>query len=435
MNTEDLAQGVERQRCARQLLTRPLLTVEAAPEELALVQAHADWLTGRFWALLEYRLDIARDHARLVKAGPPRSPAELRRASGLPFSPRAYAYLTLAIAVLHDAPSRLQLGHLLAEVRGAAAEAGLSRDPMERRAERGACAAALLRLRSWQAFTGPSGPLADVAFAAPLAEEHPEIAKEPGAEAQYSETQYSETQYTVNHAIVRALVTHPPGAQHSVSQLLWGAEPAAAAGSAQPERAEGRAVLRRLVEHAIVYRDELPEPQRLWLGRHQQRVAAALTDFLGGTVEIRAEGVALLVPDTGVAAQGAAGTGGWPQPDVACGPPLFPSSTQVDRMARGLLARLVARMRPAAFPTTEVVVSADVFDAELQALREETCIPSAVVSDTELAARLCEVGLLAQGGAGAQQHTESAWRLLAGAARYAWTMERDGVRQEAEDGR
>ena len=54
---------------------------------------------------------------------------------------------------------------------------------------------------------------------------------------------------------------------------------------------------RRLVETPVVYRDDLDDEDRAWMAQYQRREETVLGDFLGATLEIRAEGIALFHPE------------------------------------------------------------------------------------------------------------------------------------------
>src|SRR5690606_37927626 len=161
---EDIALTIERQAAARRLLADPLITAHSHPEDFALVQAHSDWLVRRFQRVLGYELVVADDHARLVKTGLVRTvTTPLLRASGAPFTPRAYTYLTLTLAALAEAAPHTTVAALAAGVRDAARDAGLALDPEARLGERRAFVAGLTRLVGWGALTETDGSLADYA--------------------------------------------------------------------------------------------------------------------------------------------------------------------------------------------------------------------------------------------------------------------------------
>src|SRR4051794_270863 len=108
----DIALATERRRAVRALLARPLLLTEHS--EFPLVRRHAEWLKSWFGNSLGSRLVVEASFARLFKAGlEPGRGRPLLRPTG-PFTPRMYAYLTLAIAVLLAGPEQVLLSGLVA---------------------------------------------------------------------------------------------------------------------------------------------------------------------------------------------------------------------------------------------------------------------------------------------------------------------------------
>src|SRR5215475_7960960 len=136
-------------RCARVLLRRPLLRVGGADGDLLpLVYRHRAALADLFTQTLGYRLVVQRQFARLYKAIPG---TDLPRAeAGL--SPAGYAYLALTVAALSGAGRQVLLSRLVADVRAAAAEAGIETN--DDVADRRALAAALRHLLG-QLVVGP----------------------------------------------------------------------------------------------------------------------------------------------------------------------------------------------------------------------------------------------------------------------------------------
>lgn len=107
--------------CARTLLRRPLLHADGPEGELLpAVYAHREVLRRLFTVYLGYSLRAERRFARLYKTldGTPG-----RGMRG--FTPRGYMYLALALAALVDAGRQILLSQLAADIRGAAAEAGI----------------------------------------------------------------------------------------------------------------------------------------------------------------------------------------------------------------------------------------------------------------------------------------------------------------------
>lgn len=378
---DDIALIVERQAAARRLLATPLVTRDTHPEEFPLIHAHADWLTRRFRALLGYELAVTADHARLTKTGllePVVWP--LRRDSGARFTPRAYAYLALALAALAELANPVSLREMIDGVRLAARDAGLDLDPTDRRAERRPFVAAVNRLREWGAVR-EHGTAAD------------------GTLAEYAKSGVGDARFHVNHEIIRRLLARPPRSEAGAEEFLS----AAREGAGSADGAElALAVLRRLAETAVVYREHLPEAQAVWLRHHQWRAVAELGQFLGCDAEVRAEGVALVTR----------GTAAFPPPDAT------------GQAALTLLTRLVAALRPQRTPATGVAIPPDVLDTELRAITQEPVpgdptdrarMEGPAPTAEDVLRLLTDHGMLARSTG---SDAEAEWTLLAAASRY-----------------
>lgn len=390
---EDIALTIERQAAARRLLADPLITARSHPEDFALVHAHSDWLIRRFQRVLGYGLTVADNHARLVKTGLVDAVATpLRRASGAPFTPRAYTYLTLTLAALTDTAEQTTAAELATGVRAAAVEAGLDLDPESRLGERRAFTAGLTRLAFWGALTETRGRLAD-----------------------YAADGDHEVGLDVDHAVAARVLARAPHAT---------ADPAAFIATAQGDAADptdraAELTLRRLLaETTVVYRAELDSVHRDRLASHQWRAAAELAELLGCDTEIRAEGVALVMPS-----DPAADARGVDQPAA------FPTTGPVGRAALTLLARLATALAPPPF-SHAVPIPADLLRTELAAAVDDGAtrrwastaishIPDpADLSDRTL--RLLQDSRLLDRAPdeGPDRAPTDGWRLLAAAARY-----------------
>ncbi|MDH6114888.1 uncharacterized protein (TIGR02678 family) [Kitasatospora sp. MAP12-15] len=299
-SSHDVALAAERRSAARLLLRHPLVTADGPhADAFPLVRRHADWLAQRFQQVLGYRLLVEATYARLFKAGlGPGSGHRMERSTGTPFTPRTYAYLALALSVLVTAPEQVLLSQLVADVRAAAVDAGLSIEDSGRPVEKRTLAAALRRLVDWGALTETDGSVGSVAA-------------EAGGEALL----------TVNREIARSIVAGP------LTQSTDGAD--LVLRSADPGFGGPRTyVRRRLVETPVVYLDELTEAERDWLRTRQRREAEAFSELLGLEAEIRAEGVAMIDPDDELTDLRLPGTG------------------TVAQAALLLVDRLVRRLRP-----------------------------------------------------------------------------------------
>ena len=373
IHSEDTALIGERQAAARALMARPLLTERTHPAELSLVRSHAEWLTQRFHRVLGYRLTVAEDHARLVKRGPG-APAPLTRPTGAPFTPRTHTYLALTLAVLVEDTGPLGVRELADRVREAAYEAGVDADPARGLGERRAFCAALEFLAGLGALTEEEGRIAD-----------------------HRADALADARLVPHTRVVRAVAAHPPRAADDPDSFL------AAASVVDPDGDnQGEIALRRLLaETAVVLREDLPDRQRDRLAAHQWRAAAARGNLLGCDVEVRAEGVALVLPDE---ADG------------------FPSDDPVGQAALALVRHLSGRLHPGR-PVTSVVVPDRELDAALavfcgadapeRAEWSRTAGPEVPDPDRM---RALVLDLLT--GLGLLRGAPGAWSLAAAAARY-----------------
>ncbi|MFF5568188.1 TIGR02678 family protein [Streptomyces sp. NPDC012623] len=299
-SAHDVALAAERRSAGRLLLAHPLVTADGPYAELfPLIRRHADWLTGRFQQVLGYRLLVDTSYARLFKAGlGPGSGHRLERSTGTPFTPRTYACLALALSVLVTAPEQLLLSRLVADVKAAAADAGVELEGTGRAAEKRTLAAALRRLVDWGVLTETEGTVGAVAL-------------EGGGEALI----------TVDREIARAIVAGPLNRSRDGADLVRRA--------ADPGFGGPRTYVRRmLVETPVVYLDELTDAERDWLRTRQRREAQAFSELLGLEAEIRGEGVALVDPEEELTDLRLPGTG------------------TVAQAALLLVERLVERTRP-----------------------------------------------------------------------------------------
>ncbi|WP_107491214.1 TIGR02678 family protein [Thermobifida fusca] len=387
---EDIALTIERQAAARRLLADPLITVHSHPEDFALVQAHSDWLVRQFRRVLGYELLIADDHARLVKTGLVHTvTTPLLRDSGAPFTPRAYTYMALTLAALPDAGPRTTVAELAAGVRAAAEEAGLALDPEARLGERRAFVAGLTRLVGWGVLTETGGRLAD-----------------------YARDGTCEVALAVNHGIAAHLLAHIP---HTATPEEF-VNLVQRDSVSSDEKAAELTLRRLLAETPVVYREELSTVHRVQLARHQWRAAAELADLLGCDLEIRAEGVALIMPAEAM-----------DDPRAAVHPTTFPGKGLVSYSALVLLSRLVTMLAPPPF-SHGIPIPAELLDTELAAVVDNVhqwshTAHSHVPDPDDLAERILTLlhdsRLLDRVTTDdAPQRLTEGWRLLAAAARY-----------------
>ncbi|RNL83776.1 TIGR02678 family protein [Halostreptopolyspora alba] len=386
-SNEDVALAGERQAAARRLLADPIVTARTHPDDFAVVRSHSEWLIQQFDRVLGYELTVADEHARLTKTGLVRSVTRpLRRTGGASATPRVYSYLALCLAALVDSGPTLAVSRLASDVRDAASEAGLGLDPTSRMSERRAFVAALRHLTDLGAVSAHG--------------DSPEVA---------ATEDFGGAALWVHTDVVRHVVAHPPHASSDPHEFLESMETDDPHGDAAAEVA-----LRRLIaETAVVYRHDLSERQRDRLGRHQWRAVAELGELLGCDAEIRAEGVALVMPD-----------------DVENERlTTFPSSDPVGQAALLLLERLIAGLPAEDVPAAAVPVPAEVVESEITALLDpaspfqlrwaRTAFSHAPEPD-DFAVRILE--LLRDAGLVRRSDTAESrfegWSVLAASARY-----------------
>ncbi|NGO67297.1 TIGR02678 family protein [Streptomyces boncukensis] len=265
----DVQLAAERQAAARLLLAHPLVTAKGQHADVfPLVRRHAEWLTQRFQRVLGYQLLVESAYARLFKAGlGHRSGHRLVRSTGTPFTPRTYACLALALSVLVTAPEQMLLSRLVADLKAAAADAGVELEGTGRQAEKRTLAAALTQLVEWGALVEIEGSVSAV-----------------------THEDSGEALLTVDREITRALVAGPLTQSRDGAEFIRrGADP----GFGGPRTY----VRRMLVETPAVYLDELTDSERDWLRTRQRRESQAFSDLLGLEAEIRAEGIMLVDPE------------------------------------------------------------------------------------------------------------------------------------------
>ncbi|MGH9148935.1 MAG: TIGR02678 family protein, partial [Acidimicrobiales bacterium] len=231
------------------------------------VRRHRDELAREVRQVLGYRLVVEPGFARLYKAGlGPHRGRPLRRASGAPFSPRAYAYLSLCCAVLLTSRQQVLLSALVESVRNAAAEAGIELGD-DSHADRLAFVAALRQLVAWRVLVEDDGSVAA-------------LCDDAGAEALLY----------VNRQLVRHLLAVPLREVESPAELVrLAAEPGAGAGPRHRVR-------RLLAEEPAVLAGDVDDESWAWLRQSQRREARAFAELFGLELEIRAEGVAAIDP-------------------------------------------------------------------------------------------------------------------------------------------
>ena len=298
---EDTQDAHERRLAARALLRRPLMPVgHGHDDDLRLIRRHRIALTRFFSESLGYRLTVDPSGARLFKTGLGRDGSRplLRGRAAVPFTPRAYAMLTLTIAALTRTKSQLLVDELVAGVRSTAVEAGIDVD-LDAIGDRRALHAALMALVRFGALSERDGDL-----------EH------------WAEER-TQSLLDVHRDILGLLVAAPLSTLDTVEDLLAPAKVSSAAGGARI------ATRRRLVESPVLTTADLEPDHAEWWARNRNREREWYLDQLGLSVELRAEGALALHPDEELS-------------DID-----FPGRGRTSHLALLLLEAIVDELRPA----------------------------------------------------------------------------------------
>lgn len=268
---EDPYAAAERRQAARALLRQPLLTADGQAEGFRLVRRHRDELTRLFADGLGYRLVVEPATARLFKTGLGRDGTRaLRRRtskSDSPFTPRAYALLCLTVAALTRCKDQLLIDELVAQVRSAAADAGLDVD--------------LDAITDRRAFLAAIKALIDLGV----------LRERDGDLDRWAEDRQAQSLLDVSRERLRLLLAAPLSSATSPDELLDRAALPSAAGGARV------AVRRRLVESPIVSVSDLTDEQAEWWGKNRNREREWFHERFGVDVELRSEGALAVDPD------------------------------------------------------------------------------------------------------------------------------------------
>ncbi len=254
------------------MLVHPLVTrTHPNADALALVRRYSVPLARDLDAVAGYRLELSPTCARLVKRVDRLDPTQGIQLPGKrPFDRRRYAFLSLVLGALGRAGTQVALTELADALRRRVAEIdGLGFDPDE--------------YRHRLAFVDVMLYLERLGVLAPLVSGVTWL-KDPEA---------GDALYDVDRDAVHAVFVPPRVVQHvdSVTALLAGEMSA----SRDARRAAARQRLGRLLlEHPVVYLDDLAEADRLYLRNQARSLAADLDRLTGGQLERRAEGVALV---------------------------------------------------------------------------------------------------------------------------------------------
>jgi hypothetical protein len=242
--------------CARALLRYQILREDGPKADLLpLVYRHRDDLRVLFSWCLGYRLDVERRFARLYKF----SSLPGRGLRG--FSARGYMYLALTLAALISAGRQILLSGLIAEIRGAAVDAGL---------RLGDSKAELRVLSETLRFLVRAGVLVETEGTVLSAQHH------------VFHDDFAEALITVDLDVLGLLM---PKDDAGVPGL--GAD----AGLELPVGVRAR---QHLVEDPVVLFADLPPDEEQYLRTNARQEAHWVERCLGLEVEIRAEGMAAI---------------------------------------------------------------------------------------------------------------------------------------------
>jgi uncharacterized protein (TIGR02678 family) len=279
--TQDPIEAAERVEAARALLLHPLISADGQhAAALRLVRRHQGELTRVFSDGAGYRLQVDPSGARLFKTGLGRDATRpLRRRSGSPFTPRAYALLCLTVAALTRCRAQLLIDELVQQVRSAAVDAGIDVD-LDASADRRALHAALLALVNLG------------------------VLRERDGDLEHWADQRTQSLLDVRRDLLSLLVAAPLGSAESADELLRQASLPSAVGGAR------MAVRRRLLESPVLTVADLTEEQAEWWRRNRNRETEWFRDRFGLEVELRAEGALAIDPSDELTDEQFPGRGG-----------------------------------------------------------------------------------------------------------------------------
>lgn len=263
------------QRTVRTLLVHPLVTA-TAPDRTTLpsIRRFLVPLTADLEAVAGYRLRLTSTCARLLrKLDRPDATQGIRRRDGTSFDRRRYAYLTLVLAILGRSGVQVALTELADALRRRAGEIGdLTFDPDA--------------YRHRLAFVDVIRHLLGLGALHEVEVSSADWLRDPGA---------GEALYDVDRKVLHLVVVSPRVLQHvrSTGALLADTELADTGRDMRRSLVRQR-VSRLLLEHPVVYLDELSEPERRYLTSQARAFADDLHRLTGAQLERRAEGFALI---------------------------------------------------------------------------------------------------------------------------------------------
>lgn len=285
----------DRSRVLRALLCTPVLHATGDAVLFRLARRHAEPLREWLRNELGWQLVVEPRTVRLLPSyipiGPTataiaaRHPARARK-SDPPFTRRRYVLLCLALAVLERSDPQISLGHLADEILLAARQPGLEHIEftLTGREERADLVAAIRLLLSHGVLVRVAG------------DEESYVAAE--GDALYDvDRRILATMLASEHspALVAGRLGDSPSID-AIEEALHEAPPAYT--DDETNRRLRQSISRRLMCDPVLYYDELPEAERVYLtGGQRVPLSRRLADAAGLVPELRAEGIALVDPD------------------------------------------------------------------------------------------------------------------------------------------
>jgi uncharacterized protein (TIGR02678 family) len=267
------------QRAARTLLIHPLVT-STYPDRttLPLVRRFSAQLTDDLGSLAGYRLELSATCARLLRPVDRLDPTQrlVRRRDRKPFDRRRYAYLGLVLAALGRAGTQVALTELADALKRRAAEIdGLGFDPDQ--------------YRHRLAFVDVVRHLIELGGLREVEVSTVDWVRDPES---------GEALYDLDRDVLHLVAVPPRVLQHvpSVRALLTtdGRNDGADTSTAARRAATRRRLVRLLLEHPVVYTDDLDDDARTYLVQQGGALADDLHRLTGAQLERRAEGSALI---------------------------------------------------------------------------------------------------------------------------------------------
>ncbi|NMO01844.1 TIGR02678 family protein [Gordonia sp. TBRC 11910] len=283
-----------RVRVIRALLARQVLSSQRDGELFRLARRHADTLRAWFEAETGWRLIVEAETVRLltsyIPTGPTaeaiaqRHPARARRGDP-PFTRRRYVLLCLALAVLERSDPQTSLGQLADDLVLAARQPGLEtiEFTLGTRAERSDLVAAIRILLEYGVLDRVAG------------DEDAYVAS--GGDALYDvDRRMLATMLSTKHS--PGMVAGSLGPSPSIGDIEAALQkPPPAYTDEESNRRLRHAVSHRLLCDPVVYYDELPDDERLYLTNQRVPLTSRLAAATGLVPELRAEGVAMVDPE------------------------------------------------------------------------------------------------------------------------------------------